>query len=657
VSKPQPKLLDDHPLVVSFEILQMLGEPGQRVWANGKHIKDVEERVAYLTMAILWLKAKIREKDRLPYRELPVDFRTFCESDDLLKKRGVLWPEVIRCGAEINSGRYVEAVLTGGIGVAKTTLAIYSQAYQVYILSCLENPHVLFDLDPSSEILIVFQSINKNLAKDVDYKRFRDMINGSPYFTKEFPFDTSRESDMQFERNIIVKPVSGQDTAAIGQNVIGGVIDEVNFMALVENSKQTRGDTYDQAAANYNSIARRRESRFMQMGTLPGMLCLVSSRNYPGGLTDRKEAEARTNKHIYVYDKRIWELRPERFAGEKFRVFVGDETRKPRILEDEDVVPVEDESLVQAIPVEYRGTFDNDLLAALRDVAGVSTLALHPFMLNTDAVVSCFGKVQSIASREDCDFKSTKVQLYPLRIVNPQEPRFAHIDLALTKDSAGLTIGHVPGFKHMQRGDYQETLPIVQLDLILEVKPPRGGEIEFENIRALIYKIRDQLKVPIKWVSFDQYQSKDSMQIMHQNGFIVGYQSMDIDTEAYDVTKQAFYDSRIIAPAHAKAQKEMITLEMDTKKNKIDHPPQGSKDVSDSLAGVVFGLTMRREIWLRHQIPLQRIPKSLTERGQTKDSLSSKEREKRQPGETYLEQIRRVRGVDPKGRQDDQDQV
>jgi len=95
---------------------------------------------------------------------------------------------------------------------------------------------------------------------------------------------------------------------------------------------------------------------------------------------------------------------------------------------------------------------------------------------------------------------------------------------------------------------------------------------------------------------------------------------------AYDLTKQAFYDGRIRAPAHPKAQKEMITLEIDTKKNRIDHPPQGSKDVSDSMAGVALGLTMRREIWLRHKVPTQRIPKSLTNKGQSKDSISYADR-------------------------------
>lgn len=628
-----PKRLEGHPLTICFRILEALGKPGEYVWQVGKTKPGMEARLAYLREAIRWLRIKAQEP---VWRELPVDFRTFVESTQLLNKRGVLWPRVVECAMELNSGRYVEAVLTGAIGVAKTTLALYTQAYQLYVLSCLADPHRLFDMDPSSEILVIFQSVTKNLAQDVDYRRFRDMIYASPYFTTLYPFDAERESDMRFPRNVVVKPVAGHDAAALGQNVIGGIIDELNFMAVVENSKATRDSTtYDQAAQNYNAIARRRESRFMQMGTLPGMLCLVSSRNYPGQFTDKKEAEARTNPRIYVYDKRLWEIRPERFCGDKFRVFIGDETRKPRILADDEIVALEEDQLVMAVPVEYRPTFEADLLPALRDVGGVSTQALHPFMMNTDAVAACFGKVLSIASREDCDFRATRLQLYPRRIQHPDEPRFAHVDLALTKDSAGVSVGHVPSFVDINRGDTIETLPLIQYDLVLEVRPPRGGEIELENIRRLLYTLRDQLKLPLKWVSFDQYQSRDSMQIMSRQGFIVGYQSMDIDTFAYDVIKQAFYDDRVRAPAHPKAQKEMTTLEIDTKKNKIDHPPQGSKDVSDSMAGVALGLTMRREIWIRHKVPLTRIPPSLTQnKEQSKASLS------------YLDIEREARGVE-----------
>lgn len=36
-----------------------------------------------------------------------------------------------------------------------------------------------------------------------------------------------------------------------------------------------------------------------------------------------------------------------------------------------------------------------------------------------------------------------------------------------------------------------------------------------------------------------------------------------------------------------------------------------SKDVSDALAGVVFGLTMRREMWAIHQVPTGIIPSAI----------------------------------------------
>lgn len=38
-----------------------------------------------------------------------------------------------------------------------------------------------------------------------------------------------------------------------------------------------------------------------------------------------------------------------------------------------------------------------------------------------------------------------------------------------------------------------------------------------------------------------------------------------------------------------------------------------SKDISDALAAVGYGLTMRRELWAMHQIPLGQIPASIQE--------------------------------------------
>ena len=45
-----------------------------------------------------------------------------------------IWPKVLEEIEEMNNGNYVEAVLTGGIGAAKTSAAIGSQLYQLYSL-------------------------------------------------------------------------------------------------------------------------------------------------------------------------------------------------------------------------------------------------------------------------------------------------------------------------------------------------------------------------------------------------------------------------------------------------------------------------------------------------------------------------------------------
>ena len=64
--------------------------------------------------------------------------------------------------------------------------------------------------------------------------------------------------------------------------------------------------------------------------------------------------------------------------------------------------------------------------------------------------------------------------------------------------------------------------------------------------------------------------------------------------------KNALYDNRVFLPRHDKLLNELKTLEKDAKTGKIDHPSTSSKDIADALAGVVYGLTMRRdmgELW------------------------------------------------------------
>ena len=616
---------------VAHDVITKVVGSGPAVLMHARTLPP-EARGTFLMQAARHFLSLHDERDR--YALLPVDIRTFVESKGFLNSRSVLYPAVMEELRELNSGKYDEAVLTGAIGTGKSTIALFTTAYQLYVLSCLKDPHRLFSLDPASEIVFAFQSLNKMLAESIGYKRFRTMIEDSAYFSHHFPFRKSLGSEMVFPKNIVVRPLSGNVTAAIGSNIFGGIIDEINFMAVIEQSKNAAdGGTFDQANEMYNSIVRRRKSRFMMAGSkLPGVLCLVSSKRYPGEFTDRKQAEARdeitrTGKtRIFIYDRRLWEIKPEGTYGkERFKLFLGDVARKPRILEDGAEVAADDAHLVMEVPDEFRSEFTRDILSAIRDIAGSATFALHPFIVNTEAVAKAFGVRQSVLSTQETDFVA-RPSIYPTRILRPDEPRMAHVDLGLTGDSAGVAVGWVEGFAKVPRSDNTfEMMPVINLDLILEVKPPQGGEIEFENIRTLFYKLRE-VGMNLKWISFDTFQSADSIQLLRQKGFTTGTYSMDTTSIPYDFTKSAFYDGRIKAPVHDKALSEMMRLERNPQSGLIDHPPNFSKDCSDAVAGVVFGLTNRREIWVRHGVPMRDIFQKIADKVEEKDRKSERAR-------------------------------
>ena len=284
-----------------------------------------------------------------------------------------------------------------------------------------------------------------------------------------------------------------------------------------------------------------------------------------------------------------------------FQVFKGDQKRQPRILEEGEEA---DPGIVLDVPIEFRSDFEADLLRSLRDIGGVSTLATHPFMPNTEAIAECFGEAESIMNVESSDFEHPTVRIHRNRIRQADEARFVHVDLALSRDSAGIACGYVSGFVTVDRGSGQkEVLPEITIDFALEIYPPKTGEIDLARIRKIIFMLRDNMDMNVRWVTYDQFQSADSIQILQQNRFSSGQRSMDRTPLPYELLKQTLYDGRVKIPTHNKLQKELVELEFNAKRGKVDHPvPNGSKDVADCLAGVVYGLCIRREVWGRWNV-------------------------------------------------------
>ncbi len=87
--------------------------------------------------ALTTLEKKIGSS-KAPKPKKPVSPKRFIESSKYMNAKGILYPEIRKSLNELILGGFSEAVLTGGIGCGKTTLALYCMAYQLYLLSCME---------------------------------------------------------------------------------------------------------------------------------------------------------------------------------------------------------------------------------------------------------------------------------------------------------------------------------------------------------------------------------------------------------------------------------------------------------------------------------------------------------------------------------------
>ncbi len=632
--------------VLDFERMFQAKLPREQYDKLVKHARGLRteaSQLEYYKVILAHLKGESSTTSSyIDWRTKPVEFETFLHDKFYFGvDRSVFFPGVYEALMEINNNihrgttdpsfePYNEIVLTGGIGVGKTTIPLYCLAYQLYILSCYRNPHRALHVDPSNEILIIFQSIKEKTAEKVDFARFRSMIHASPYFTYEFPYDPAIETFLSFPNNISASPVSSLSTATIGANVFGALIDEINHIQRRSVSSTTEDASVDPSVQMYSSMARRRESRFMYGGRTAGLLCIAGSKMYPGQVTDIKTEEAaaqlrnRGKTTIFVYDKALWDVAPEgRFTKGNFKLFLGDSGRNPRIVSDEDMHAFEHderEGLVVSIPNEYLDAFESNIFEAMREIAGRSTRARNPFIHDVVSLTGAFGRRKSIFATEAVDLDLDTAKVIVSRFENPSIERYVHVDIGLTQCSLGLAIGHIPRFQHTRLGDTDEVMPEVHIDGMLEVLPPRNSEIKIHLIRELIYNLIE-LGLNIRWVTMDAFQSRESLQVMAQRGLKTGVLSVQKTSVPYDFVKNSMYRGRLFMPKHKVCLDELKQLMYDQKTRKVDHPPGGTKDVSDALAGCVYGLTTRAEIWAKHGYSLGMIPESI--RNQTINNITA----------------------------------
>lgn len=479
---------------------------------------------------------------------------------------------------------------TGGIGIGKTTVGSIILPYMVHWTLCLKDPQGYFNLLPGSRIAFMQMSTSAKQVIDVAFGDIFARIKHADWFVENYPYDPKYSKVIKFAKDIWIIPGDSTETSFEGYNILGGILDEA------DSHKQT--DEKDYADVGFDTINARIDSRYGDRG----FLLVIGQMKKGEGFAARKFEEFQAEPNAYTKRMSIWEslgwekfLRPD---GERDSFWY--DSRRKVIVPEGVVGLVKDNQNLIEIPNVYRKGFETNPEKSLRDLAGIPPATEDPFISLVDRIYACVEKWEERyrAIGSPVSESPTRPKVADWFKCPDSLKRAIHIDLAVSGDgdALGLAMGHVQAVKDIDG----ELKPYIVFDMLYRVKAAPGTEILLQDIRHLLYFLKDERKFKIKSVTMDGFQSTDTMQQLRRRRFHVDYLSVDRNKNPYEDLREAIYEGRVEFPpyytflqagADRKVQIAIRELEqLSDNGKKIDHPPSGSKDVADAMAGVVYTL-------------------------------------------------------------------
>lgn len=515
--------------------------------------------------------------------------------------------ELFHAGA-LKKGGYAEAVLTGAIGWGKDYFATTATMRVLYEVLCLKNPQHTLGLGAGEPIHIVPISRTVAQAKRVVFGGLCKKLNLADWFRGKF-VETMEEVRFR-DKGVYIVGGASQDASALGLNVICALVDESNFMGEGKVATgSASGEAYDKATMIYNALARRVKSRYERHG-VSGLVFLISSKRSTEDFTERhlKQAMKDDDPTVFARDYATWHVHPEPFKDQKWhKVMVSPKSGKSRLLEEDEDVEEDENTIVFEYPDDYHEEFVNDTDGAVRDFGGIATdFAGKLWITRRQAIDEMFdhGRPQWFGTSEwRTDrmlrfnwklFMGESADKEPCPACCPGAVRHVHIDLSTNQCATGFCMGHVAGSVEVTRRDPEtneqrrEDAVVIHIDCILRIVAPDGGDVDHGEVRGLVYKLMKG-GVPIRSVSMDQYLAPSNLQMFKRKGLRteeIGERRFKL--KPYITTRQALYEGRVMSPVSENLSNELKSLELHPSGKKVIVPAKGSKDLADALCGVVY---------------------------------------------------------------------
>ena len=143
---------------------------------------------------------------------------------------------------------------------------------------------------------------------------------------------------------------------------------------------------------------------------------------------------------------------------------------------------------------------------------------------------------------------------------------------------------------------HQET-DNVFLDLVKTWEPEPDKDVDFRTIENFILGLREK-GLKIASVTYDNYQSVNSLQTLQNKGIPAKYKSVTRSREAYDTFKDMIYQEKLDAYFDKETIEEILGLDV-IYGDRVVARPGMLKDRADAVVGAVHGVLKEKGILTR----------------------------------------------------------
>ncbi len=577
------------------------------------------------------------------YREEPIPIGQFLSDPEYLgrvtgngKTVYPYWKSILSDIA-IDDSRFL-TVLTGAIGTGKTRTAVAAICYGMYKVLCLKDPWEFYGKQAGGKIAVVFFNLTKSLSQGKGYNILQSYLLSSPWFNRHGIIMNEKGANPRIEFPVF-EFKSGSPYAKgfgfVGEDVLFAIMDEVD--SEMESDKQKI-----RVLKAYEEAVSRLESRFVRIAKYSGKretlgrFFLCASKQEKASFLNTFIVKMKNSPIIRIVDAALWEVKTDlNFSGETFPIMLGDLYTPSKILciETERGLEIDQVGMDKAVvdgfdiiqvPVELLERFQKDLVGNLRRLAGVSVNYLRKSKLfpSEKHLVDCYDPAKrdpvpmhtiEVGVNDNIDL-AKYIDFSAIRIPR-HVPRYIHVDIAYSGngDALGLGMSCVSGWSDRVIEDLKEggnmkivKLPIIETDFGMRIKARPNDEINLSSVRKLIADLKIVYKFNIRLATYDyDALSKESQQILNRIGIKSEHLSLDRDPSIYRGFRNLVVDKRWCCHRDEYLHFELVNLEDDKEKNKIDHPDEvidieiledgstqdvvvkGSKDESDGVVGSV----------------------------------------------------------------------